>query len=69
MAEPVARPRQPSRATHTVRLPGFVADREIGLGDVLKRATTLMGIRPCPGCAQRAERLNRRVVFRPRRHR
>lgn len=49
-----------------VRLPGFIHDDEIGLGDVIKRATTTLGIKPCAPCAERAARLNRRVVFSPR---
>jgi hypothetical protein len=53
----------PSRQPHRVRLPGFVSREEVGLGDVIKRATTLLGVRPCPGCAQRAVRLNQRIVF------
>jgi hypothetical protein len=49
--------------TYRVRLPGFVTDEEIGLGDALKRATSYVGIRPCGGCRQRAALLNRWVVF------
>lgn len=52
-----------------IRLPGFVRDEDIGLGEVIKRATTSTGIRPCTGCAKRAEALNRRVVFTGRRPR
>jgi hypothetical protein len=52
-----------------VRLPGFVREEDIGLGTVVKRATTAVGIRPCGGCARRAEALNRRVVFTGRRPR
>jgi len=52
-----------------IRLPGFIKDEDIGLGDVIKRATTAVGIRPCGGCAKRAEALNRRVVFTGRRAR
>jgi hypothetical protein len=52
-----------SRQPHRVHLPGFVPDEEVGLGNVIKRATTLLGVRPCPECAQRAARLNRRIVF------
>jgi hypothetical protein len=48
---------------YRVRLPGFIADEPIGLGDAVKRATSSIGIRPCGPCAARAERLNRRVVF------
>ena len=48
---------------YRVRLPGFISDDEIGLGDVVKRATYAMGIRPCGGCERRAATLNRWVVF------
>ncbi len=48
---------------HRIRLPGFIPDEEIGLGDVIKRATSYFGIRPCGGCGRRAEALNRRVAF------
>jgi hypothetical protein len=66
-----ARTRQDSgdrheRPAHRVRLPGFVTDEEIGLGDAIKRATTYIGLRPCGGCARRAAALNRWMVFTPR---
>ena len=48
---------------HRVRLPGFVIEAEIGLGDVVKRATYAMGIKPCSGCEKRAAALNRWMVF------
>jgi hypothetical protein len=52
------------RRPHRVRLPGFISgDEEIGLGDAIKRATASVGIQPCGGCAERAARLNRWVVF------
>jgi hypothetical protein len=53
------RERQPYR----VRLPGFVKEEEVGLGDVIKRATSSAGIRPCGGCLGRAATLNRWMVF------
>jgi hypothetical protein len=46
-----------------VRLPGFIADDEIGLGDAIKRATSYVGIKPCGGCEGRAAALNRWMVF------
>jgi hypothetical protein len=46
-----------------VRLPGFIMDEEIGLGDVIKRATSYVGIKPCGGCEKRAAALNRWVSF------
>jgi len=52
---------QPYRA----RLPGFIVDEEIGLGDVLKRVTYRIGIEPCGGCRRRAAALNRWMVFAP----
>jgi len=48
---------------HRVRLPGFVRDEEIGLGDAVKRMTYAMGVRPCGGCEARAAVLNRWMVF------
>jgi hypothetical protein len=46
-----------------VRLPGFVRDEEIGLGDALRRVSYALGVRPCGGCERRATALNRRMVF------
>jgi len=54
---------RPGDEPRRVRLPGFVPDEAIGLGDVIKRATSAAGIKPCGGCAQRAARLNSRLVF------
>jgi hypothetical protein len=48
----------------SIRLPGFVRDEEIGLGDVVHRATSSLGIRPCSGCLRRAALLNRWLSFR-----
>ena len=52
---------------HRVRLPGFINDEDIGLGDVIKRATSAVGVRPCDDCARRAMLLNRWLVFSGRR--
>lgn len=60
-------PRRPARRPRTVRLPGFVADEPVGLGDVVKRATASVGIKPCGTCAERAARLNAAVVVTGRR--
>jgi hypothetical protein len=56
-----------SPSSYKVRLPGFVSDEEIGLGDVIKRATSYVGIRPCGGCARRAHALNQWLRFTGRR--
>jgi hypothetical protein len=42
-----------------IRLPRHVAEDATGLGDVVKRVTHVVGIRPCGGCERRAEALNR----------
>jgi hypothetical protein len=55
------------QATHRVRLPDFITDEEIGLGDAIKRATSYFGIKPCGGCERRAAALNRWLAFTPRR--
>jgi hypothetical protein len=49
--------------SHRVRLPGFIKDEEIGLGDIVKRVTYAVGIKPCTGCEKRAAALNRWVRF------
>jgi hypothetical protein len=48
---------------YRVRLPGFVNDEDIGLGDAIKRVTYAIGIRPCGGCERRAAALNRWFAF------
>ncbi|MGZ8921090.1 MAG: hypothetical protein ACXW3L_08905 [Limisphaerales bacterium] len=50
---------QPYRA----RLPGFVSDKDIGLGDAIKHVTSAFGIRSCGGCERRAAALNRWLVL------
>jgi len=52
-----------AQSAYRVRLPGFVSDDEIGLGDAIKRVTRVFGVQPCGGCERRAAALNRWVVF------
>jgi hypothetical protein len=52
-----------SSQPYRMRLPGFIADEDIGLGDVIKRSTYTLGIKPCSGCEGRAAALNRWFVF------
>ncbi len=58
--------KRPEGPRFQMRVPGFVSDEAIGLGDVVKRATSTLGIRPCGGCGRRAEALNRLVGIRGR---
>lgn len=58
-----ARPENSEHSPHRVRLPGFIKNEEIGFGDVFKRTTSYFGIRPCGGCGNRADALNRWLVF------
>jgi hypothetical protein len=53
----------PRKRPYEVRLPGFTADRDIGLGDAVKKLTYAAGITPCGGCERRAAALNRWVRF------
>jgi hypothetical protein len=55
------------RQPYRVRLPGFVTDEDIGLGEVIKRTTSTIGIRPCGRCEQRAAALNSWLAFTGRR--
>ena len=48
---------------YQIKLPGFINDNDIGLGDLIKKATTYFGIRPCGSCESRATVLNRWMVF------
>ena len=38
----------------------------IGAGDVVKAATSALGIKPCGGCSKRAAGMNRAATFVPR---
>jgi len=48
---------------HRLNLPGFLLKYEIGLGDLIKRMTSALGIKPCVGCERRAATLNRWLVL------
>lgn len=52
-----------TRSHYRMRLPGFLVGEEVGLGEVVKRVTYAVGIKPCGGCQQRAASLNRWVTF------
>lgn len=60
---PAGSPNQDKHSPHRVRLPGFVIDEEIGLGDVIKQTTSYIGIKSCGSCTKRAAVLNRWLVF------
>lgn len=53
-----------ARRPRQIRLPGFVGE-EVGLGDVIKRTTSSLGIRPCAPCRERATWLNQRILLSP----
>lgn len=52
-----------NQPTYKVRLPGFIKEEEIGLGDIIKRTTSYFGIHPCESCERRANALNRWLIF------
>jgi hypothetical protein len=56
-----------TRQPYRVRLPGFVREEDIGLGDLVKRTTASLFIKPCGGCERRAAALNRWLTFTGRR--
>ncbi len=57
------------QTSYHVRLPSFIVEEEVGLGDVIKRATSLIGIKPCNRCSKRAASLNQWITFSGRRQR
>ncbi len=57
--------RRDEKAPYRVRLPAFIVNEEIGLGDVVSRAASYVGIKPCGGCRGRSETLNSRLAFSP----
>ena len=54
---------EPKAPSHRMRLPGFLIEDEVGLGDLIKKATYATGIKPCGGCERRAAALNRWMTF------
>lgn len=57
----------PSASKRRVRLPRFVVDEPVGLGEVVKRVTRAAGIAPCAPCKRRAAKLDQWMRFEPRR--
>jgi hypothetical protein len=51
-----------TQAAVRVRTP-FRMEVDVGLGDVVKRITTMVDVTPCAPCQQRAAAMNRYVVF------
>lgn len=54
-------------ARRRVRLPRFIAHEPVGAGQVVKRVTSAVGVRPCGPCERRADRLDRWLQIEPRR--
>ena len=50
---------------HKIQLPGFIIEKEIGLGDIIKRTTSAFGVKPCGDCEKRASTLNKWLFFGP----
>jgi hypothetical protein len=57
------KPNIPDPQPHRVRLPGFLIEDNIGLGELIKKTTYAMGIKPCGRCEKRAAALNRWMTF------
>jgi hypothetical protein len=49
-----ANPDKGEHLHHLVRLPGFIVNEEIELGDVIKRNTSYFRIQPCAGYKRRS---------------
>jgi hypothetical protein len=55
-----------TRAKYRISVPGS-GSGETGLGDVIARTASLVGIGVCGGCRRRAQVLNSWLAFAPRR--
>jgi hypothetical protein len=55
-----------TRAKYRISVPGL-ASGQIGLGDVIGRTASLVGLTPCGGCQRRAQVLNSWLAFSARR--
>jgi hypothetical protein len=54
---------------HSIRLPRFLVDEPVGLGQVVKRITKLIGVQPCGACEDRAARLDQWLSISPTKQR
>ncbi len=50
---------------HPVNISVPFLQESMGLGDVVQNVTQAFGVKPCGGCQQRKEQLNRRIQFNP----
>lgn len=53
-----------AHARYSIRVPGLTSG-DIGLGDAVSRAASVVGITPCGGCMRRAQALNAWMAFSP----
>jgi len=51
---------------HRVQLPRFIVREPMGAGQVVKRMTRAVGMKPCAPCEQRAARMDRWLRIEPR---
>jgi hypothetical protein len=61
----VLRADEERRSKHSIRLPRFLVDEPLGLGQIVKRITKSIGVQPCGSCEDRAARLDRWLRFSP----
>ena len=54
MNDEATKPVPVDKEPYRMRLPGFVSDADIGLGDAVKRVIRAFGVMPCGGCDSRA---------------
>ncbi|WP_433518108.1 integrase core domain-containing protein [Nonomuraea sp. CA-143628] len=51
------------KPTHRAVLPRFIVKEPMGLGQIVKRVTTAVGIKPCHPCEVRAECTDRMLIY------
>lgn len=58
-------PEQPA-PEHVIQVPFLGPEQSVGLGDLVAKVTTSVGITPCEPCEKRRARMNAWVVIEPR---
>lgn len=58
--------KQDEKVKHHMRLPRFIVHEPVGAGQVVKRVTSAVGVKPCAPCERRAAHLDRWLRIEPR---
>jgi hypothetical protein len=52
-------------ASHRLRLPKFISNESVGFGQIVSKVASVVGVKPCPRCTERAAKLDRWLKIDP----